>query len=336
MNQQNSKIQILKVGMIPFWNLLPLRHELVRNRNLSVETKMGPPTMVNKWLQEGSIHLAPSSSICLNQPGFEMALPLGIASTGEVKSVYLGLQAEHLPYLELLQERIETLKVLFKEYQEGSDFNARKISQDIGNEIKKFASIPLNSCPSIKFSSSSASSVALTKILYVFWFGYDAFKFMASRNFAKLSSDQKPIELVIGDEALIRQNNFVKTLDLGQVWKDITDLPFVFAVWQSKGLCLNGWRRKILELGELAEKKMRVEPADYLPALQPTSDDGKTISLIDYWRTIRYRLGPEDFRGLLLFLCLARKFSDQPLDHEIAVKLSRWQEVSQNSHSFHL
>ena len=290
---------------------------------------MGAPTLVNRWLQEGEVHLAPSSSICLNQPGSEIALPLGIACDGAVQSVHLGFHAEHLPYLEILQAKLPLIKELFQQVRVQSEFNSRQISQSIVDALKGLSGIPINECPTIRFSQSSASSVALTKIIYAFWFGYDAFKFMVARNFAPLSATQKPIELLIGDEALIRQKSFAKTIDLGQLWKDMSDLPFVFAVWQSKGLCLNGWRRKILEIGELAEKKMRITPSDYLPSLPPLDETGEPISLINYWQDIKYRLGPEEFKGLLIFLCLARKLSDQTLDHDSAVKLLRWQEACQ-------
>jgi len=326
----DPKIQKLKVGMIPFWNLVPFKQELLRDRNLNIDMKLGNPTSINKWLQEGEIHLAPCSSICLNLPGYEMALPLGVASDGFVRSVYLGLQNEHLPYLELLTHRIPKIREIFNSAtQSHLEFNARQLAQRVTEALKELPSIPLNECPSLKFPNSSASSIALSKILYTFWFGHDAFKFMCARNFAPLSGTQKPIELLIGDEALIHHKTYAKTIDLGQFWKDLTGLPFVFAVWQSKGLCLNGWRRKILEVGDLAEKRMRVEPTDYLPTLPALDANGNALPLIEYWREIKYRLGPEEFRGLLVFLCLARKLSEQALDNEIAVKLLRWQEACQ-------
>lgn len=314
--------------MIPFWNLVPFRQELIRDRNSSLEMKLANPTSINKWIQEGEVHLAPCSSICLNLPGFEMALPLGVASDGFVRSVYLGLQSEHLPYLELLNNRIPLIRKIFESTSQ-IEFNARQLSKQTLELLKDLPSIPLNECPTLKFPNSSASSVALSKILYLFWFGYDAYKFMAARNFAPLGNGQKAIELLIGDEALVRHGSYAKTIDLGQIWKDITGLPFVFAVWQSKGLCLNGWRRKILELGELAEQRMRVEPTQYLPALPPKDEEGNPLPLIEYWKEIKYRLGPDEFRGLLVFLCLARKISDQALDNETAVKFLRWQEACQ-------
>ncbi|MBI2602887.1 MAG: hypothetical protein HYW48_07520 [Deltaproteobacteria bacterium] len=323
-----NKITSLKIGMIPYWNLLPFRHELSFNRGMSIELKTGHPTAVNKWLSEGAIHLAPSSSICLNMPGFEMSLPMGVASDGAVKSVFLGLHTEHLPLLPILEEREKVVRDIFLQAQSSQQFDARQVSQIAWEAVKSLPSFPITECPSIVLPPASASSVGLAKFLYNIWFGCEAYKFMAGRNFAKLYNDKKPIELVIGDEALIKRPRFAKILDLGEFWKDLTGLPFVYAVWQSKGLCLNGWRKKILEVGELAEQKMHLDASDYLPSLEPKDESGNSISLSEYWKGIKYKLGPEEFRGLLAFLCLSRKISDRPLDHEIAVKLLRWQDLT--------
>lgn len=315
--------------MIPYWNLFPFRHELSFNRGLSIEMKLGHPTAVNKWLNEGTVHLAPSSSICLSLPGFEMSLPMGVTSDGAVKSVILGLHAEHLPLLDVLEERKRMIRDIFSQEQ-STAFDARQLSQLAWDAVKSLPPLPITECPSFLFPPSSASSVSLAKFVYNIWFGCDTYKFMAGRNFAKLYSDRKPIELLIGDEALIKKPRFAKTIDLGEFWKTLTGLPFVFSVWQSKGLCLNGWRKKILEVGELAEKKMHLNASTYLPTLDPRDEMGNSIPLADYWKGIKYKLGPDDLRGLLVFLCLARKISDRPLDHEIAVKLLRWQDLSQS------
>lgn len=326
---QKAKIKTLKVGMIPFWNLVPFMKELDRQKDLSVEMKVGAPTKINKWLHEGDIHLAPCSSICLNQSPFEMALSLGVSSFGPVRSVYLAFDEHLLPYYELYKKQMQILNKICEKI-EGKEFNARDLGQNLLDKIKSLPSVPFADCPGMKFSTMSASSVALSKIFYAVCFGYDAYKFMAKRNFVGLSEDKKPIELLIGDEALIRNQEFSEKVDLSEFWSELTGLPFVFAVWQSRGLCLNGWRRKILEIGELADQKMRIEPTDYLPAILPKDSNGQELPLIQYWKNIKYRLGPEEMRGLLVFLCLSRKLTEQPLDNDIAVKLMRWQNACQD------
>ena len=52
-----------QIGWIPYLNLLPLRHELMRLTGGKLNLVPGHPRSVNRWLAEGAIHLAPASSI---------------------------------------------------------------------------------------------------------------------------------------------------------------------------------------------------------------------------------------------------------------------------------
>lgn len=335
----STRIETLQVGMIPYWNLLPFKAELLRHTQKSgnFELKTGVPTQVNKWLLDNQIHLAPCSSICLSLPGFEMAVPMGVVSNGAVQSVYLGLHSEHAPLLEILQQRVTEFAEIFSQAKKVHAYDARQVAQFVWDAVKELPNQQISICPSLKTSKSSATSNMLTKIIYNIWFGAGSYDEMLKRKFTRVYNDQKPIELVIGDEALQRQNQFYKIIDLGQLWKDLTGLPFVFAVWQSRGVFINGWRRRILEVGEIAENRMRIEPTVYLPSMTPQDDQGKNISLPDYWKSIYYKLGPNEFRGLLIFLCLARKLQEKQNDNSVVVKILRWQELSQsNSPQFSL
>jgi chorismate dehydratase len=48
-----------------------------------------------------------------------------------------------------------------------------------------------------------------------------------------LSIEGTTAGLVIGDRALEQRNKSKYSYDLGQAWKELTGLPFVFAVWVS-------------------------------------------------------------------------------------------------------
>lgn len=331
MVSSKPSVKQLRLGMIPFWNLLPLRVELSRQQYGDIIVRTGLPSSVNQWLQEGSIDLAPCSSVCLvSKSDFEMALPLGVTSNGPVKSVYLGLYHEHEPILERITALKRSLQEIFLHGQTLHGFDCRNIAKYVWANINELPPIASQLAPPLKLTSASASGAALTKILYYIWFGKEAYDNLVSRNFSTTASGRRPIELLIGDEALIQKRNFYKTLDLGAIWKDLTGLPFVYAVWQSRGACLNGWRRKILAAGELAESRMKVSPSSYLPDHPALDCQGKPISLSDYWKVINYKLGPQDFKGLLIFLCLTRHLQAIPLGEAFAVKLMRWQEISQS------
>ena len=73
---------------------------------------------------------------------------------------------------------------------------------------------------------------------------------------------------------------------------------------------------------------MQVDPAYYAPPSLPRDDLGKEISLANYWKCISYQLGSEDFKGLLLFLCLSRNFQVVPKIDVVAEKIIRWQQFN--------
>ncbi len=82
----------------------------------------------------------------------------------------------------------------------------------------------LEGCP-VALTRQSLTSVYLIKFLLERMYGIAP----------KYQTDERPEEaaarLVIGDEALRVGPQFPHRLDLGQAWRQLTGLPFVFAVW---------------------------------------------------------------------------------------------------------
>jgi predicted solute-binding protein len=323
-------VKPLTVGWIPYWNLLPLHKELLRKKHGAIEFKTGHPVKVNSWLNSGAVAIAPCSSICLlKNPRAEIAIPAGVAATGSVQSVYLGFHQEHSQLFEILRERRDQSREWFQHARATHGFDVRKISQVIWKASAARSALPLSVAPTVKFTAASETSVMLTQIFYRLWFGREAYEINCERDVRASNAfgHHNPVELVIGDEALSRKRSFYRTLDLGGAWHEMTGLPFVFAVWQSQGEFLNGWRRVIMDCAELAEARMKVEPAAYIPDSLPLDDQGKPIRLADYWKSIHYKLGADDFKGLSLFLSLARDFSPGKYDDSILAKVMRWQDL---------
>lgn len=96
-----------------------------------------------------------------------------------------------------------------------------------------FSEVPLNEITDIFLDYQSMTSVALLKILLK-----EHWKINPKLNEASAGYESKikhtTAGLVIGDRALQMQNQFAYTYDLGQSWKELTGLPFVFAVWVSR------------------------------------------------------------------------------------------------------
>jgi chorismate dehydratase len=83
----------------------------------------------------------------------------------------------------------------------------------------------------VLLSKDSLTSIFLVKILLKRLFGVMPRYLYADGPPAGRLPEEIAGVLMIGDPALIARGLLPHTLDLGQAWKDLTRLPFVFAVW---------------------------------------------------------------------------------------------------------
>lgn len=330
---QNFKIMPsipLQLGWIGYWNLRPLRIEIERLMGGEIEVSKGTPAQVNRWLSEGRVSLAPCSSVCLvKNTGNEIAFPLGISSNGAVQSVYIGLKHEDAGLIEMIRARQSMLREIVRAGQARYDNDCRKLSAYI---FKMSASMPPleGAPPPLLVTPASATGAMLARILYRLWFGEAAYDARAADTATANTATtfRRPMELLIGDEALIKRPNYRAMIDLGEMWKELTDLPFVFGVWQTTKRSLSPyWRQRILEAAEIAQARMRIEPCHYLPDMAVNDVSGHPIDLGAYWKLIQYRLGPQHFKGLALFLSLARHLSPANIDDQAVVNIMRWESL---------
>ena len=319
----------LALGWISYWNLYPLKVELERLMPGEIEFHRGHPSVVNRWLAEGKVAIAPSSSICLlKYPSNEVALPLGIASTGPVTSVYIGLHHEDLGLLEALRVRHQLLREQFKAAEKRCGYDARRLA---ANLLKASDALPLwdHDAPVLSFTPASATSNCLARIFYRLWFGEAAYQMNAAEGAATRAAagSGRKLEILIGDEALARRSQFRAIIDLGDWWHDLTDLPFVFAVWQAgKKTIAPYWRQKIAEAGEIGEARMRVDATEYLKNVNAVDATGRSIDLAAYWKTIQYKLTPQHFRGLALYLAFARHIMPEYATDQAVLNIMRWEQ----------
>ncbi len=330
----NGQIPQAKLGWIPYWNLWPLRCELVKHGYNFSQIMTGDPSQVNKWLHEGKINVAPCSSICLiKNAKQEMALPLGVASDGPVRSVYLGFNGDNPELYAMILARQEMLNELASDAQKMCKNNIREFAQYLKDKIELMPGAKLGRIPIVKMSQASESSVVLTRLLFQLWFPKETCQLMQQYEKLSPSALLPEIELVIGDEALARRNTFTHIIDLGALWRQMTGLPFVYAVWQANVKALKLDKKQLLELAEIAENRMHIEPTYYIPTPHPKDTNGEPISLADYWKNIYYRLGNREIQGLITYLCLARCFDLVETNQSFLSKIIRWQTLTQGSAS---
>ncbi len=100
--------------------------------------------------------------------------------------------------------------------------------------VRVFSRIPIADIETIAVDGDSHTSAALLQIL--FWKRY-------GRRLTLVALDETACSgaavacLLIGDKVITRQPNirdYPYELDLGEAWKDLTGLPFVFAVWMAR------------------------------------------------------------------------------------------------------
>ena len=322
----------LQLGWINYWNLHPLRVELERLAGPSIKFHKGHPSAVNRWLAEGSVAVAPSSSICLlKHAHHEIAAPIGIASAGAVTSVYLGVHSDDLSLIEVLRTRHQALRDAFRAAVGRSPQDARKLAACLWKASDALPPVDRDVAPPLALTAASDTSNCMARILYRLWFGARAYELNASSatDSAQVRSLRRPLELLIGDEALARRPSFRAVIDIGEWWRELTDLPFVFAVWQSttRRAISPFWRQKIVEAAEIAQARMRVDPTYYLGDAHPVDVNGRLIDLAAYWKVIQYRLTSQHFMGLALFLALGRYVLPEQASDQAVVNIMRWEQA---------
>lgn len=95
-----------------------------------------------------------------------------------------------------------------------------------------FSEVPINEIETILLDYQSKTSVALLKILLKDHWNINP-KLADTSSGYELSIEKTTGGLVIGDRALAQRNQSKYCYDLGLAWKELTGLPFVFAVWVS-------------------------------------------------------------------------------------------------------
>ena len=95
-----------------------------------------------------------------------------------------------------------------------------------------FSEVPINEIETILLDYQSKTSVALLKILLKDHWNINP-KLADTSSGYELSIENTTGGLVIGDRALAQRNQSKYCYDLGLAWKELTGLPFVFAVWVS-------------------------------------------------------------------------------------------------------
>ena len=167
--------------------------------------------------------------------------------------------------------------------------------------ILLFHQVPVHRIRKVAMDTSSRTSVALARIVLEekYGLGFDSFDHPPDVSAMLESADAA---LVIGDPALEYTDRPEPRLDLGQAWRELTGLPFVYAFWAGKdgGLTPGEVERLI------ASKEQGVSALDEIAELHAGNRSRPTSFYASYLKdNLAYVLGDRERSGLMEFYGLA-------------------------------
>lgn len=169
----------------------------------------------------------------------------------------------------------------------------------------------LSSCPveeldgkTVLTTSQSHTSAALLRLLLRFRYGLTV-NYRTGSAWEQVGSDNPPEALLaIGDEALRLRNHprYPYKVDMGEAWREWTDLPFIFGVWVvsrdsvDKG-CFKTDPAALLQRG-------RDWGASHMETILDIAEKRDYLSrgdLVEYFKGLVYTMGEEAQQGLRMF-----------------------------------
>ncbi|NOZ79211.1 MAG: menaquinone biosynthesis protein [Acidobacteria bacterium] len=164
--------------------------------------------------------------------------------------------------------------------------------------VRVFSRVPLPEITSIAVDGESHTSVALLQVLFHELYGTTPDLVPID---APTSSGAPPAVLLIGDKVITCQPpvaDYRYQLDLGEAWKELTGLPFVFAVWMA---------REGTDLGHLPTILSRTLETNLGKVARLATSHARSAGwprdlAIEYLGTIlSYRIGPRERAAIETF-----------------------------------
>jgi chorismate dehydratase len=170
-----------------------------------------------------------------------------------------------------------------------------------------FSTLPLDNLDGtrIGLTSESATSVALLRIILRKYLGFTNHFVDMTISSPRDALGSCRAVLVIGDTALKWREKLPSLFqyDMGELWRSLTGLPFVFALWMIRQETVQTGPEESLLIGSrlLEAKRMAVSSLDMLASECAERSWMGQEELLSYWRTISYDLTASHVEGLMLF-----------------------------------
>jgi chorismate dehydratase len=166
-----------------------------------------------------------------------------------------------------------------------------------------FTTVPMTRVRRLALDTSSRTSSALTRILCVKRWEVAPETVAAAPSLEAMLADADAA-LLIGDPALAVEPvpAGVEKVDLGEAWRELTGLPFVYAAWAGRPGALGA--EHLAALGRARDRGLGA--LDAVAHEAAGADPGRTAVFVSYLRhNLRYGFGPREQAGLERFHALA-------------------------------
>lgn len=171
--------------------------------------------------------------------------------------------------------------------------------------VKLYSRVPFDAIRDVAVDGRSRTSVALLRILLSEKHGVTP-DFYSHRVDLREMLKTHEAALVIGDAAFPDQGA-PHIWDLGQGWKELTGLPFVYAVWTVNEGVDRAWLATLLR-DSLAAGLSHLEDIAVQAVGSVPGEDAK--SLLHYLReNLHYVLGDRELQGIQTFQKLCQKYN---------------------------
>jgi len=169
-----------------------------------------------------------------------------------------------------------------------------------------FSEVPMEQIDTVILDYQSRTSVLLCKLLFERHWRKQV-KFIEAQDESYLENIKGNVAgLVIGDRALKSRTKYSHIYDLGLGWKDMTGLPFVFAVWVS----LNPLNEEFLQSFNLANQ----EGLAHLQEVASQANFSQYDVAYYFAHNISYLLSNEYKQAMELFLDKVLSNHEIPID----------------------
>ncbi len=161
----------------------------------------------------------------------------------------------------------------------------------------------------IALSKESYSSISLIKIILKHSFGFKNSFETVAQNLGEIFK-KHIAAVVIGDEALFCQpKTLIYKYDLARLWRNLTNLPFVFSLWVARKDFAKNNPDELHEFCHALRENTKCNLADLekmiFDSMKIDLGDARFCQLIGYFDGLEYSLDNEMQQGLTRFFNLA-------------------------------